>query len=409
MDANKTSATESQSGSTPRSGWDKLLSTTPVIMTVVATVLAGLSNSEMIKAQYYRSLAAQNQSKVGDQWAFFQAKRARGTNYDMTIKVLRSFGAHAELSPETLRAQVERLQRTLREGCANVEQIANQLKKEQPTLDSQQRAILGMAEQLCSIGQSALARAKRCQASLNAALSDPGVVHALAALDGGPAESTSFARAVDAIADERIRELLQEIGRRKTEQETEALTARVDEAHLQEAIHAVESRAGENEAATRPVAKALDRVEQCVVEANAIAQSWDRAVADFRANTALPAQSAAPPATLAAQSLKNALQEVNASFTCERLRFDEQRYQREADENRIIAGLYEIQVRKSGWHSERHRKRSGYFFYGMLAAQAGVTIASLALAVRMKSLLWGVASAAGAIAVAIGAYVYVYI
>lgn len=62
----------------PEGKWGKILGMTPVIMTVVATLLAGLSTSEMTKAQYVRALAAQQQSKAGDQWAFFQAKRLRG-------------------------------------------------------------------------------------------------------------------------------------------------------------------------------------------------------------------------------------------------------------------------------------------------------------------------------------------
>jgi hypothetical protein len=62
----------------PDGKWGKVLGMTPVIMTVVATLLAGLSTSEMTRAQYTRALAAQQQSKAGDQWAFFQAKRLRG-------------------------------------------------------------------------------------------------------------------------------------------------------------------------------------------------------------------------------------------------------------------------------------------------------------------------------------------
>lgn len=62
----------------PDGKWGKILGMTPVIMTVVATLLAGLSTSEMTRAQYTRALAAQQQSKAGDQWAFFQAKRLRG-------------------------------------------------------------------------------------------------------------------------------------------------------------------------------------------------------------------------------------------------------------------------------------------------------------------------------------------
>ena len=58
--------------------WGKLLSVTPIVLTVIATMLAGLASSEMTRAQYDRSLAAQRQSKAGDQWSFFQAKRLRG-------------------------------------------------------------------------------------------------------------------------------------------------------------------------------------------------------------------------------------------------------------------------------------------------------------------------------------------
>src|SRR4051794_12919331 len=61
----------------PPSKFGKLLAATPVVMTVVATLLAGLATREMTVAQYDRSLAAQQQSKAGDQWNFFQAKRLR--------------------------------------------------------------------------------------------------------------------------------------------------------------------------------------------------------------------------------------------------------------------------------------------------------------------------------------------
>ncbi len=57
-------------------------------MTMVATLLAGLSTSEMTRAQYDRSLAAQLQSKAGDQWSFFQAKRLRGALQQNTAEAL---------------------------------------------------------------------------------------------------------------------------------------------------------------------------------------------------------------------------------------------------------------------------------------------------------------------------------
>jgi hypothetical protein len=44
----------------------------------------------MTRAQYARSLAAQQQSKAGDQWSFFQAKRLRGAMQRSTLDVLQS-------------------------------------------------------------------------------------------------------------------------------------------------------------------------------------------------------------------------------------------------------------------------------------------------------------------------------
>jgi len=43
----------------PPSQWGKTLLATPIVMSVVATLLAGLASSEMTRAQYARSLAAQ--------------------------------------------------------------------------------------------------------------------------------------------------------------------------------------------------------------------------------------------------------------------------------------------------------------------------------------------------------------
>jgi hypothetical protein len=66
-------------------------------------------------------------------------------------------------------------------------------------------------------------------------------------------------------------------------------------------------------------------------------------------------------------------------------------------------------VRKSGAVSDRHRTRSKHFFYGMLGAQAGVTIATFALAVRRKSVLWSLAAVIGMLALGMGGYAYLFI
>lgn len=62
----------------PLTKWGKILASTPIVMTVISTMLAGLASSEMTKAQYDRAYAAQLQSKAGDQWGYFQAKKLRG-------------------------------------------------------------------------------------------------------------------------------------------------------------------------------------------------------------------------------------------------------------------------------------------------------------------------------------------
>lgn len=83
----------------PQTKTGKLFMAMPVVMTVIATLLAGLASGEMTKAQYERAYAAQLQSKAGDQWAFFQAKRLRGELQRNTLDVLAATGA--TLPPDT--------------------------------------------------------------------------------------------------------------------------------------------------------------------------------------------------------------------------------------------------------------------------------------------------------------------
>ena len=85
------------------------------------------------------------------------------------------------------------------------------------------------------------------------------------------------------------------------------------------------------------------------------------------------------------------------------------RYDSEARHNQRAAALYEVEIRKASVNSESHRQRSRHFFYGMLVAQAGVTIASFSLAVKHRSALWALAAMAGVCAVAFSGYVYLYV
>ncbi len=74
----------------PPTTWGKILGVTPIVMTVIATMLAGLASSEMTKAQYDRALAAQLQSKAGDQWGYFQAKKMRSALAHNSLELLQA-------------------------------------------------------------------------------------------------------------------------------------------------------------------------------------------------------------------------------------------------------------------------------------------------------------------------------
>ena len=80
----------------PQSKWGKILGATPIVMTVIATMLAGLASSEMTKAQYDRSAAAQLQTKAGDQWSYYQAKKLRSAVARNTLDLL---ATTAEIRP----------------------------------------------------------------------------------------------------------------------------------------------------------------------------------------------------------------------------------------------------------------------------------------------------------------------
>src|SRR5437762_3790513 len=92
----------------PPTTYGKILSATPVVMAVIATMLAALASSEMTRAQYDRALAAQQQSKASDQWSFFQAKRLRGAYQRNTADLLQAVAEVHELDAGKLKAEIGR-------------------------------------------------------------------------------------------------------------------------------------------------------------------------------------------------------------------------------------------------------------------------------------------------------------
>jgi hypothetical protein len=90
----------------PPGKWGKVLAATPIVMTVIATLLAGLSSGEMTRAQYDRALAAQQQSKAGDQWNYFQAKRLRAALQRNTLDLLRGTAGVRPLDPAAVTSRL---------------------------------------------------------------------------------------------------------------------------------------------------------------------------------------------------------------------------------------------------------------------------------------------------------------
>jgi len=156
----------------------------------------------------------------------------------------------------------------------------------------------------------------------------------------------------------------------KPESEVTALLVKIKDATLAESLTAAKDAAGAFDDATKSINKAVDKLDESLMPG-------DKAV--YR------------------------------SFSAARLRYFTERYDTEAKLNSAIGGILELQVRKGNMSAEHHHKRSAKFFYGMLAAQMAVIIATFSIAARQKSLLWSLAAAAGLAAVSFAAYVYFYV
>ncbi len=424
----------------PRTAWERVITSTPIILTVVATILAGLSSSEMTRGQYYRALAAQNQSKVSDQWNFFQAKRIRGTDMDGTATVLRSTTGAGQLTPESLKASAKRLSVYLKRAEKEADTLAKAVGAAgssatdlSPPTDQFREATRAarvasdkLAKKLDALaretprspltyltGGNVPARVERNaeeREKLDKALAaiEPKVRKSLDYFD--PALLTSLHERNPAIP-----EAVWEVNERKSERDMTDTLPRLSEEQIHAAIDEGENTARQFEAACTPITNAFRDLDKLIADQTDAARGLYRASQEvsLAAATLAPGESkqnevrqAAAAVALTGSMLKSASDELGNDFKAAQLAYDSRRYQREARDNQAVAGLYELDVRKASLESDRHRVRSTNFFYAMLAAQGGVTIATFSIAMRRRSLLWALATLAGLAALALGAYVY---
>jgi len=323
----------------PQTTWGKTLSATPVVMAVVATMLAGLASSEMTRAQYDRALAAQQQSKAGDQWSFFQAKRLRGAIQRNTADLMQNTVEVHLFDPAALNRSAEQLSSL--QGSAEQQADAARLKTEM------------LALLASPAGQQALGLMKKGELPQGGAtLTPPPTVKAA----------------------------LEAMENLRPDSEIVAVLGNLDTKTLDEAMDAARDQALNFDAATRPINQAIDQMDNMISR-----------------QTSLLGLAVATAAS------------AGRDFTAARLRFTALRYEAEARLNQAIANLYELQVRKSNISATRHHMRSQRFFFGMLGAQMGVIISTLAMAARQRNLLWSLAAGAGLIAIAFAIYVYLYV
>jgi Domain of unknown function (DUF4337) len=387
------SPTSSPSSPEKKSWRQAVLTATPVALTVVATGLAGLSSSEMTLAQYHRSLAAQNQSKASDQWGFFQAKRMRQTSMEVAYDQLPPRNKSTDWEPNQLEALSHRLTRALQEANKHIDTLEQKNPK--------------AAARLKETVQASARRAEAIDNQLHETLLDKNIhlsAHQLPEVEDVTWQQPEIDRVVQAISN------------RVPEHELDPMLRQVKEADLQRAIETAEENARRFEAICVPVTKALDQIGALAHEQLSGAANFHQALRDFRdaldeagmKDHAWDIPSAVGPLEKLNATVQTAAEELDNLMKATRYAFTARRQKRESDYHLKTAGLYEVQVRADSLVADRHRTRSKMFFFGMLAAQAGVTIASLALAVRQRNILWALAGLAGIAAILFSGYVYLY-
>jgi hypothetical protein len=364
-----------------RTRWETVLVSTPIILTVVATVLAGLSSSEMSSAQYFRSLAAQMQSKASDQWGYFQAKKLRAEQCGNTAQILRGISQPTPLDARDLRETAKRL------------------------IDEMLRVT------------AATSRFHESMAAVLTELSDHWKAAAVfvAQLDAG----TTRPDGADDLADFMRGEIpdIQEqpVGNQQLLDVTRAVDSHVAESDLER--QAGQILQDDLDRATAIANENADAFDKAVVQISPGRARIERACSGIcrealafeRAARQAPDQviAVAPPNSIA--SIHELTSQLCGAVAVAGLNLNSNRYQRQAHYNQVLAQLLEVQVRRQSFISDRHRMRSREFFYGMLGAQAGVTIATFSIAVRRGSWLWGLAASAGLAAVTFAAYVYLFV
>jgi len=407
MDAPPPDATPSEKSR--KSTWETVLTTTPVVLTVIGTVLAGLSSSEMTLAQYYRTLAAQSQSKAANQWNFFQVKRIRGTSLEVYLDLL---PAPAQMSvldaPSLLTAANAHLRqlRRIRDAAGKLQLAVNGAQSE---LGGNGSPVSQAAARLVKLSDEQLQAVEKNHEQLGRRARTPEAEDAFALISSRQMPRAAVAPIEHAAIAEEVRAM-------SNGQDSGAPLTRLNSADIDAEIHRAEGNTRTVELALEAPDKVIDELGKLVRTQLALSALIHQAAREVVALVEeLPESETKPIGALrrsasdmqqrdvalivAGEELKNLYKAADHGYTARRYRW-------EADFNRQTAQLYELQVRKQSQEAERHRERSRLFFFGLLFAQAGTAISTTALAARKQSMLWAIASLAGIAALGFSLFVY---
>jgi hypothetical protein len=371
----------------------------------------------MTRAQLTRSLAAQAQSRAGDQWAFFQAKRIRGTAMEMTVDLLHSLSTPSKIDIQGLKDASARLAEELQ----RLHRDAGSLKEALTKANTNGRALEGSrlleaATRLANATEKPAKQAAMLRDQLAEALAATDVQRSFAYLSTDDLLSSDhLPESRKQEIDERITNILTQLEERRPDSEITPKVRELSLEDIQSAIDVSEANRVAFDKVGKPVRDMLKGLDKLIEEQVLLVRPVQRlvrevsvALADLPGKGLGEVRDAGNTVVQTAASIKSAAEDLNGDFKAAKHDYNARRNQREADFNKEVAGLLDIEVRKYSIESDRLRERSKHFFYGMLGAQAAVTIASLSLAVRQRSAFWGLAAAAGLGALLFGGYVYMF-
>jgi hypothetical protein len=425
-----------------KSWFETVVVSTPVLLTVIATFMVGQSSSEMTKAQYFRAVASQNQSKVGDQWGFFQAKRIRGQilegNADLLLAQKR-----APFSRDTFVDAAQGMVKELRHALRDVETsnksdqpgaVEKDVIKEQSGIARDLQALLSEAENSLARAKSAFNPSADGWKGERQVLTPKNVQAALDALQPGSkknkgtkvaqdSKSKEIKETDEAIAADQaalLNEIMDDIQKRKHESQIAPKVLKLTDQTLEQAIKAADNRADAVYRRGKSIENVLEEFDSLVEWQTALAFDYQQIAARLKPlleKTEPDSQNKTPEIRKSLVQLyekmerrADAIRALNAKlqgdFKAARHAYGARRYEDDARSNQESAYLYEVKVQLNSARSDKHLFRSKMFLLAMLVAQAGVTIATLALAVKRKSIFWLLATLTGIIAIGFGTYVY---